>query len=99
LLTNAVRRADRTQAVYNVKMMEDVLGASVAPRRTNMMLIGIFAGVALVLSALGVYAVVAYGVAQRGRELGIRSALGANAANLVALVAGELLWVALAGVA
>ena len=98
LLTNAVRGADRTQAVYNVKMMEDVVGASVAPRRTNMMLISIFAGVALVLSALGVYAVVAYGVAQRGRELGIRSALGANATNLVALVAGELVWVAVAGV-
>jgi putative ABC transport system permease protein len=98
LLTNAVRVADRSQAVYNVKMMEDVVGASVAPRRTNMMLISIFAGVAVVLSALGVYAVVAYGVAQRTRELGIRSALGANASNLVALVAGELVWVAVAGV-
>jgi predicted permease len=98
LLANAVRIADRTQAVYNVKMMEDVVDASVAPRRTNMMLIVIFAGVALVLSALGVYAVVGYGVAQRSRELGIRSALGASAANLVALVAGELAWVAVAGV-
>jgi predicted permease len=99
LLQNAVRRADRAQAVYNVKTMDDVVGASVAARRTNMLLITIFAGVALALSALGVYAVVAYGVAQRARELGIRAALGARASNLMTLVATELLWVSLAGVA
>lgn len=99
VMQNAVHLADRTQAVYNVKMMEDVVGTSVTPRRTNMLLITIFAGVALVLSALGVYAVVAYGVAQRARELGIRAALGARSANLVSLVAGELVWVSIAGVA
>ncbi|MDB4892426.1 MAG: permease [Gemmatimonadetes bacterium] len=99
LLTAAVRSVDRTQAVYNVRMMKDVVGASVTPRRTNTLLISLFAGIALVLSALGVYAVVAYGVAQRARELGIRAALGARSSNLVSLVMGELAWSAIVGIA
>ncbi|MDB4914469.1 MAG: permease, partial [Gemmatimonadetes bacterium] len=97
-LARAVRSADRSQAVYNAKMMDEVVDASVAPRKTNLLLITIFAGVALALSALGVYAVVAYGVAQRGRELGIRAALGAGAGNLMTLVAGELMWVSILGI-
>jgi putative ABC transport system permease protein len=76
--------------VFNVRMMDDVVSTSVAPRRTNTLLIALFAALALVLSALGVYAVVARGVTQRWRELGIRSALGATGRNLVALVSGEI---------
>ena len=94
----AVRAADPAQAVYNVRAMEDVIRASVAPRRTQTVLIGSFAAVALILSAFGVYAVVAYGVTQRARELGIRSALGATRANLMALVAGEMFRVTIVGV-
>ncbi|MBC7895890.1 MAG: ABC transporter permease, partial [Cytophagaceae bacterium] len=97
-LTDAVRAVDRTQAVFNVRMMDDVVSTSVAPRRTNTVLIATFAALALVLSALGVYAVVARGVAQRSRELGIRSALGASGRDLVTLVSGEMARVVALGV-
>ena len=89
-LTEAVRVADRTQPVFNVRMMDEVVSRSVAPRRTNTVLIAVYAALALVLSALGVYAVVARSVAQRWRELGIRSALGATGRDLVTLVSGEI---------
>ena len=97
-LTEAVRTADRSQAVYNVRMMDEVISGAIAPRRTNTVLITLFATLALVLSALGVYAVVARGVAQRWRELGIRSALGATGANLVALVSREIVRLVVVGV-
>jgi putative ABC transport system permease protein len=93
----AVRGVDPTQAVYNVRMMDDVVGASTAPRRTNTLLISAFATLALILASLGVYAVISYGVALRSRELGVRAALGATAGDLVTLVSYEMVWVATAG--
>ncbi|HEY2825319.1 MAG TPA: ABC transporter permease [Gemmatimonadales bacterium] len=96
-LREAVRAADPSQAVYDVRMMDDVRDASVAPRRTNTMLIAAFGALALLLAALGVFGVVSYSVAQRTRELGIRSALGATGGDLVSLVAGEMLWVVVIG--
>jgi putative ABC transport system permease protein len=98
-LTDAVHAVDPAQAVYRVRMMDDVVGASVAPQRTNALLITMFGALALVLTSLGVYAVVAYSVAQRRRELGIRAALGATRAHLTALVAREMAWVAAVGLA
>ena len=98
VLRNAVRAADPGQAIYDVRMMDDVVGASVAPRRTNTVLISLFAALAVVLAALGVYAVVAYSVTQRTRELGIRAALGAVGSDLLSLLAREMLWVALGGI-
>jgi putative ABC transport system permease protein len=98
-MTDAVRAADPTQAVYNLRTMDDVIGASVAPRRANTILITSFAALALVLAALGVYAVVEYGVAQRARELGIRAALGATGLDLLRLVANEMVVVVASGLA
>jgi ABC-type antimicrobial peptide transport system permease subunit len=71
-------------------MMEDVLSKSVAPRRTNTMLIALFGVLALILSAFGVYAVVSYSVAQRSREFGIRAALGAERRDILGLVSGDM---------
>lgn len=96
---DAVHAVDPSQAVYRVRMMDDVVSASVAPQRTNTLLISMFGGLGLMLTALGVYAVVSYTVVQRRRELGIRSALGASSRDIVVLVSRELLWVTAIGVA
>jgi predicted permease len=89
---NAAMRAEApSQAVYNLRMMEDVVSKAVAPRRTNTMLIALFGALALVLSAFGVYAVVSYSVAQRAREFGIRAALGAERSDILTLVGGDML--------
>jgi ABC-type antimicrobial peptide transport system permease subunit len=98
-MTAAIRTIDPTQAVYRVRMMDEVVGASVASRRANTMLISLFAFVALLVSALGVYAVTANAVVQRMREFGIRSALGATGRDLLRHVGGEMTWVAIGGVA
>ena len=98
-LMEATRAVAPTQAVYNVRMMEQVVRALVLPRRTNTLLIALFAGLGLVLSALGVYAVVGYGVAQRTREFGIRAALGATRGDLLTLVSREMLVVVTLGIA
>jgi len=97
-LTDAMHTVAPGQPVYNVRMMEQVVGASVLPRRTNTALIALFAGLALVLSALGVYAVVAYAVAYRTRELGIRAALGATGRDLLTLVSREMIGVIAFGI-
>jgi putative ABC transport system permease protein len=98
-LTDAVHSVDRSQAVYNVRMMEDVISTSVAPRRTNTTLIAIFGALALLLSAFGVYAVVSFSVTRRAREFGIRAALGASGRNIAALVGGEMMWIVGLGLA
>jgi ABC-type antimicrobial peptide transport system permease subunit len=79
--------------------MNEVVGSSVAPRRTNTILISAFAVLALLLSAVGIYAVVSYSVSQRTREFGIRAALGATGGELVRLVTGEMAWVTAIGLA
>jgi putative ABC transport system permease protein len=79
--------------------MEQYLAASVAPRRFNLRLLTIFAAAALVLAATGLYGVISYGVAQRKRELGIRIALGARPGDVLKLVTGEGMALAIIGVA
>lgn len=98
-LTSAVRFAAPEQAVYNVRMMDDVVDASVAPRKTNTTLIVVFGALALLLSAFGVYAVVSYSVARRSREFGIRAALGAHGASILMLVVREIVGVVGLGLA
>ena len=98
-LRDAVRAVDPRQAVYEARMMEDVIARSVAPRRTNTTLIAIFGAIALALAAFGVYAVVSYGVTRRSREFGIRAALGATGRHIAALVAREMASVVVVGLA
>jgi len=98
-LRAAVRAVDATQAVYNVRMMDDVIATSLAPRRTNTTLIALFGALALMLSSFGIYAVVSHSVTRRAREFGIRAALGATQSDIAALVGRELLVMLGVGVA
>lgn len=86
----AIRKAlsaiDPTQSLYSIRTMEQALARSIAPRRFNLLLLGSFAIVALVLAALGVYGVVGYGVSERTQEIGIRLALGAERAGVVRMI-------------
>jgi putative ABC transport system permease protein len=92
-----VKAFDPKQIIWRTQTLEGLLGTSVAPRRFNMMLLGIFAGVALVLAAVGLYGVMSYSVSWRTHEIGIRMALGANGPSVVRLVVGHALRATVAG--
>jgi predicted permease len=90
---------DATVAMSQVASMEEVAARSIAQQRFNMLLVGLFAGLGLLLASVGIYGVVSYSVAQRTHELGIRIALGARSTNVIRLILGHGLVLALAGVA
>ncbi len=94
-----VKAFDPNQIIWRVQTLEDLLGTSVAPRRFNMLLLGIFAGVALVLAAVGLYGVMSYSVSWRTHEIGIRMALGAKRADVLRLVVRQGMTMTLIGVA
>jgi putative ABC transport system permease protein len=92
-----VRAVDKDQPVSDVTPMEDVMAESMAGRRFSLVLLRIFAGLALSLAALGIYSVISYSVTQRTQELGTRMALGAQRGDIVLLVLGHGIAVILAG--
>ncbi|HYL15889.1 MAG TPA: ABC transporter permease [Terriglobales bacterium] len=91
----AVRDLDSEQPIYNVRTMDELISASVAERRFQMLLLAGFAGMALVLALAGVYGVMSYTVGQRTQEIGVRMALGAEPRDVLRSVVRESLTLAL----
>ncbi|HEY7184404.1 MAG TPA: ABC transporter permease [Blastocatellia bacterium] len=102
-LVDAVKReiaaVDATLAVSQIHSMEEIVGRSIASQRFNMLLVGLFAGLGLLLAGVGIYGVVSYSVAQRTNEIAVRIALGARAVNVISLVLRQGLALAAIGVA
>ena len=90
---------DKDQPVSDIRSMEDIVSTAVAWQRFSMMLLGIFAALALVLAAVGIYGVMSYSVAQRTREIGIRLALGAQRNDVLKMTMGQGLKLVVIGVA
>jgi len=94
-----VKAFDPKQIIWRAQTLEQLLGASVAPRRFNMLLLGIFASVALLLAAVGLYGVMSYSVSWRTQEIGIRMALGARRSDVLRMVVRQGMTMTLIGIA
>ena len=98
VIREAVRGVDPGQPVSDLKTMDSRIALSLGPRRSAVTLLTVFAVMALTLAAVGLFGLVRYNVAQRTQEIGVRMALGATQTDVLRMVLGEGLWLALAGV-
>jgi putative ABC transport system permease protein len=102
-LVSAVRAEvaalDKNLPLYSIQTMDELISGEVASQRFNASLLGMFAALAVVLAAVGIYGVMAYGVTQRTREIGIRMALGAAPEKVRFMILRQGMWLSLAGIA
>ncbi|HEX5720777.1 MAG TPA: ABC transporter permease [Thermoanaerobaculia bacterium] len=94
---DAVWELDPGQPVSEIRSMEQVIDDSFAPRRFSTALLASFSAIALLLASLGIYGVMAYNVAQRGREIGLRVAMGAQRSDVLRLIVGQGMFLTLIG--
>jgi predicted permease len=97
-IQRGIREIDSGQPVYQIQTMKELIDDSVGTRRFALLILILFAGLALTLAATGIYGVISYSVAQRTHEVGIRVALGAQAADVLKLIVGQYTRLALAGI-
>ena len=88
-VTSAVHEVDPETPVTEVMSMNELISNSLSPQRSNMLLLAAFAGLALVLTAVGIYSVLSYAVRRRVREIGIRMALGASHSDVLRMVVAD----------
>ena len=97
-IRHALDQINSQQAMYNIRPMDEILSESLAARRFSMILLGIFAALALLMACVGIYGVVSYLAGQRTHEIGVRMALGADRWHILKMVLGEGAKLSLLGV-